>query len=200
MRRHHRLAIIFLIILLCGPAAADLYQWTDEKGVVHITDSPPRKGKPGRRVETIHRRDPQKPAATAPAGAVDWNSYEQGLKLAKATGQAAIVVFHATWCPTCRRYLETFDQSAVIDQSRRFVMIRVDVDRQPEISSWYELDGKYVPRTFALRPDGEIIGAAYPPKAKHRYYFGTREADLLDFMKRAADAFEGTPGSQKTTR
>lgn len=48
---------IFVITLLSSPACAEvLYMWTDEEGVVHITDNP-RRLPPGDDVERIHYRD-----------------------------------------------------------------------------------------------------------------------------------------------
>lgn len=38
-------AALIAALLACGPApAAELYQWTDSKGVVHYSDTPPPKG------------------------------------------------------------------------------------------------------------------------------------------------------------
>ena len=48
---------IFVIALLSSPACAEvLYMWTDEEGVVHITDNP-RRLPPGDDVERIPYRD-----------------------------------------------------------------------------------------------------------------------------------------------
>lgn len=39
--RRARLSVALLLALAAGSALAQLYRWTDEKGRVHITDSPP---------------------------------------------------------------------------------------------------------------------------------------------------------------
>jgi hypothetical protein len=39
-----RIGVLMLSVLLLGAAAPEVYKWTDDRGVVHYTDKPPKKG------------------------------------------------------------------------------------------------------------------------------------------------------------
>ena len=86
-----------------------------------------------------------------------WSSYESGVKELKNSGKNGIVILYADWCPTCKEYSGLFRNSDVIEALEGLVLIRIDVDREPEISAVFNLDGEYVPRTYALDSSGEII-------------------------------------------
>jgi hypothetical protein len=52
MPRHHLVAIAAIAVLLAGPAAlAQVYRWTDEDGVVHLSSSKPPPGVKAERIE-----------------------------------------------------------------------------------------------------------------------------------------------------
>ena len=71
-----------------------------------------------------------------------------------------------------------------MQQSLRFVMIRVNIDRYPKISARYGFDGQYVPRTIVLAPSGQVMHDIYPDKA-HKYSIGSSPDRLLALMEKA---------------
>lgn len=133
----------------------------------------------------------------AAAGAEDWNDkqiawrpYEEGLKEAKASGKPVCLVFYTTWCPHCAKYARVFFDPAVVERARSFVMIRVDKDRAPDISSRYKPDGEYIPRTYFLSPDGVLDDAITEARPQYRYFYDTMNpAGLLGGMERALKKF-----------
>jgi Domain of unknown function (DUF4124)/Thioredoxin-like len=164
-------AVWFLLIILftfLRPAAAEIYQWTDENGVTHFSVKKP--VDPGSdeeikiRKEKYKKSESQKtnddrstkPEENTEEGVV-WHDYTEGLRLSKKTGKGAIIIFYTDWCPTCKKYMELFDDQTIITETRKFVMIRMNQDKYTRLSSKYDLDGKYIPRTFALSPDGNVL-------------------------------------------
>lgn len=108
---------------------------------------------------------------------VDWNdkgiawlNYEEGLKLAKQTGKPIILLFYADWCPTCHAYKHIFYDKAVVNATASFIMIRVNSDKAPALNRQYALDGEYVPRTFALSPQGKLLKDLPKKNGRYKYY------------------------------
>ena len=69
-RRRVLIAALAAGLLAAAPAAAQIYQWTDESGVLHYTtdvDRIPEAQRPGARVLDSRPRDPQPAAPAAPA-------------------------------------------------------------------------------------------------------------------------------------
>ncbi|MCI5115174.1 MAG: hypothetical protein D3921_08965 [Candidatus Electrothrix sp. AW1] len=115
---------------------------------------------------------------------IAWQGYRTGLAQAKREGRPAIIIFYSETCSACRQYQEVLRDSRVVEASAPFVMIRVNIHQQPRLNAKYQLDGWYVPRTFAVFPNGRIMFRLYPPK-KYRYFIGLRPEDLLTFMQQA---------------
>lgn len=115
---------------------------------------------------------------------IHWQGYSQGLSVAKKTRKPVILVFYADWCPTCQKYGKVFQDKDVIQAAAEFVMIRVNIDQKKNLSSAYDFDGTYVPRTFALNSDGEVMHQFYPPK-QYKYYIGLEPHNLLSLMESA---------------
>jgi len=100
---------------------------------------------------------------SAPVG-VDWNEtgirwygYDQGLDVARRGDRPILLIFYADWCPTCHAYRRIFADPEVLEMSQRFVMVRVNVDRQPELNTRFSGQGGLVPRTYLLQPAGRIM-------------------------------------------
>ena len=115
---------------------------------------------------------------------VDWQRYSTGLSLAEKYKKPVIMIFYADWCPACQNYGAVFQSKEIIKASSDFIMIRVNVDKSPNVSAAYGFDGEYVPRTFALYPDGKVMHELYPPK-KYRYSIGSNPGTLLSLMQMA---------------
>jgi len=196
---------VFLIVcILTENTDAEMYKWVDENGVVHFSDSPPMGVAPDSDVEALPSSQYIEPPSTPKTDDIDdekgallnaksnessvnWYDYSSGLSRSKIDRKAAIIVFYATWCPTCKKYLQVFNDPQVINETKKFIMIKVDVDKNPSLSSEYDFDGTYVPRTFAVKPNGDILHQIYEKKEEDKYYIGTGKTTLLNLMKRIND-------------
>jgi thiol-disulfide isomerase/thioredoxin len=205
-----------LAILIVGVfverSVAEMYKWVDERGVTHFSDLPPESQEPASEVESISTYDyrPKKVSKPRPskaeepqvteaketkpaprAEAITWHEYGEGLNRARSTRKPAIIIFYTQWCPTCKKYWNAFNDTSVIAESSKFIMIRVDDEKSPDLSKKYAFDGGYIPRTFAVYPNGEVMHEIYPSR-KHKYYIGTGVSSLLKLMKSAGKAAKGT--------
>lgn len=128
----------------------------------------------------------------APPAKIDWNdsalnwlSYEQGMSQLKNSGKRGILIMYADWCGTCKAYSKLFKNPEVVSALEGLVLIRANVDADPALSRKYGEDGEYVPRTFAIDPDGGILKDAYGKQGKFAYYIpADNPDDLLRFLKR----------------
>jgi uncharacterized protein YyaL (SSP411 family) len=111
---------------------------------------------------------------------INWHGYREGLRLAQESGKPILLIFYAEWCPTCHAYKDIFREGSVIDATSGFVMVRVDVDDEPAVNQAYVFDGEYVPRTFALTPEGQVMHELYPEKSYARYFL--RADDSATFV------------------
>ena len=74
-----------------------------------------------------------------------------------------MIDFMATWCPPCKAMEDsTFNQPEVIERAGRFITLRIDVDRQPEVAKKYKSNAqKYggigIPNILFLTPGEKEI-------------------------------------------
>src|SRR5262245_7285262 len=101
---------------------------------------------------------------------VAWQSYDAGLAQAKKDKKPVCLVFFTEWCPHCTNYSKVFHDPAVVAKSKDFVMIRLDKDKNGELSGKYAGDGQYIPRTFFLSPSGDLLEVT-APRDKYRYIY-----------------------------
>ena len=120
---------------------------------------------------------------------IAWKGYKEGLAQAKREGKPAIIIFSSESCSACKRYKGVLQDRSVIDASASFVMIRVNTGQYPELSRQYQFDGRYVPRTFAVFPDGRIMKHLYPSK-RYQYFIGLKPENLLSLMQKAQAAMK----------
>ncbi len=111
--------------------------------------------------------------------ALDWHSFDEGMEEIKATGSKGILIIYADWCPTCKQYSGLFRHRSVINALRGITLIRVNQDKQPAISRKYNIDGEYVPRTFALGEDGKIIRDLNSSNPKWWYFLSAKNPDSI---------------------
>jgi thiol-disulfide isomerase/thioredoxin len=121
---------------------------------------------------------------------IQWRPYEEGIAAAKKLGKPICLIFYTEWCPHCANYSRVFHDARVVDRAKQFVMIRVDKDRNPELSRRYAPDGEYIPRTFFLSPQGELDPSIRAPRETYRYFYDERDpAPLLAAMEAALGKF-----------
>src|SRR5499426_3577268 len=87
---------------------------------------------------------------------VKWRTFDEGLAEAKKTNKPVCLIFYTEWCPHCANYSKLFHDPKVVEKSKQFVMIRLDKDKNQELSKKYAPDGEYIPRTFFLSSTGEL--------------------------------------------
>lgn len=117
---------------------------------------------------------------------IDWYDYEEGVALASETGKPLLFIIYAQWCPTCHAYKKIFAEPSIVAMSKKFIMVRADFDRRQDLSSKYNLDGEYVPRTFVLTPVGKVMQGLYPKAKRPRFFLSASDSgDLLSLMERA---------------
>jgi thioredoxin-related protein/YHS domain-containing protein len=105
-------------------------------------------------------------------------------KLARKREQPLLIHFYATWCQPCRQMdRETFAAADFGKQiAGRFVLVRIDSDRHPELIRKYGVTG--LPCDVFVSPNGRILSrnAGYLSK---RQYFGQLARWESRFVKRS---------------
>lgn len=117
---------------------------------------------------------------------IQWRSYDDGFAEAKKSGKPICLIFYTDWCPHCTRYSGVFHDAKVIEQSKKFVMIRVNKDQNTDLSSKHAPDGQYIPRTFFLSSNGTVMGSIKAPRDKYQYFYNPQgPQELLAAMDKA---------------
>jgi glutaredoxin len=104
-------------------------------------------------------------------GNIAWKSYDDGLAAAKKDKKPVCLIFYTEWCPHCTNYSRVFHDPKVVEKSKQFVMIRLDKDKNGEISKKYAPDGEYIPRTYFLSPDGTLDPEIHAPRPEYKYFY-----------------------------
>jgi len=132
-------------------------------------------------------------AARAFAGAENWNdgnigwmSYNDGLAAAQKQHKPICLIFYTTWCPHCANYAKLFSDPKVVEKSKSFVMIRLDKDKNQELSKKYCPDGEYIPRTYFLSSEGRLEESLSEQRPQYKYFYSESDpASILAGMDRA---------------
>jgi len=112
---------------------------------------------------------------------IAWKSYDQGLAEAKSSSKPVCLVFYTQWCPHCTNYAKVFHDPALVELSKKFVMIHIDKDKDAATSAKYAPDGDYIPRTFFLKSDGTLLDKVTEQRDKFRYFYN--ESDPAGVMR-----------------
>jgi protein-disulfide reductase (glutathione) len=119
-------------------------------------------------------------------GQVSWRPYEDGLAEAKKEKKPVCLVFFTEWCPHCKNYSGVFHDEKVVERAKKFVMIRLDQDKNAELGKKYQPDGGYIPRTFFLKSDGTLEPSIHAPRTGYVYFYNEKDpAPLVAAMDEA---------------
>lgn len=124
---------------------------------------------------------------------IDWRDIRSGIYESAKTGRPVIMVFHASWCPSCKKYRSVFYDREIVEAARNFVMILVDGDKDKMTNGAFAPDGTYVPRTLFLDSEGNIQGHLIgkgDPKYPHSIDING-PAELLSLMRTARATMKG---------
>ena len=117
---------------------------------------------------------------------IKWLSYDEGLAEAKRTHRPICLIFFTTWCPHCKNYSGVFSDPEVVKKSKSFVMIRLDKDKNADISKKYAPDGEYIPRTYFLSADGTLDPSLSETRDQFKYFYDEKSpSSILAGMDRA---------------
>jgi thiol-disulfide isomerase/thioredoxin len=117
---------------------------------------------------------------------INWQPFEHGLAMAKEENKPVCLIFYTEWCPHCINYSKIFHNDNVIEQSKQFIMIRIDNDKHPDLSMKYAPDGRYIPRTYFLSSDGTLDPSIHEARDSYKYFYDEHSpAALLDGMSQA---------------
>ncbi|MFH1811739.1 MAG: thioredoxin family protein [Pseudomonadota bacterium] len=127
---------------------------------------------------------PPRPVATPTRGGKDWNDaqiqwqpFDVGVQAAQVQNKPVCLVFFTEWCPHCTNYAAVFHDPRVVEQAKNFVMIRLDKDKNSEISSRFAPDGEYIPRTYFLTSDGTLDATIQVARPQFKYFYDEKSPE-----------------------
>jgi len=59
------------------------------------------------------------------------------------------------------------------------VMVRLDKDKNAEVSKQYAPDGEYIPRTYLLSSDGKLDPDIHAARDKFKYFYDEKTPDSV---------------------
>lgn len=124
---------------------------------------------------------------------IEWREVGPGIRESNQTGKPVIMLFHASWCGSCKRYREVWKDPGVVAASKNFVMVLVDVDSDPDANGAFSPDGTYVPRTIFYTSEGDVMKDVRGKDPEYPHTIDLDDpAELRTLMEKA------TGGSHKT--
>ena len=122
---------LLLLLVLPLPLRADMYKWTDEKGVLHVGSAPPSKVSPKIKVKKIESAPVSVYEAVVSTGT--------DLKFLRGAPSAGVELFSTSWCPYCVKARQYLTDHGVAFQE-------FDIDKDPQAKQRYaSLGGHGVP-------------------------------------------------------
>lgn len=106
---------------------------------------------------------------------IKWQTYDDGLAEAKKAKKPVMLIFFTEWCPHCKNFSGVFHDPKVVAKSKDFVMVRLDADKNKELSQKYAVDGSYIPRTYFLSSNG-TLSEIHAPRDQFKYFYDERNA------------------------
>jgi glutaredoxin len=115
------LILAALTIYFCATAAAEMYKWIDDKGEMHISDSPPPAAKSPGDIE-VYKDSQEDSIDTAPAPV---RKKEESRPSFERKTKADVVIYTTSWCPYCRKARDYL-------RSRGIDFIEYDIEKDKE--------------------------------------------------------------------
>lgn len=99
------------------------------------------------------------PLLPARCSDIQWQkSYVDAMQLAKRQKKPVLLQFYAEWCSPCKAMsATTLKSNEVVKLTRRFVAVRVDVDKAQELADRFQVGS--IPYTAVVAPDGKLVRA-----------------------------------------
>ncbi len=113
--------------------------------------------------------EPKKDVKENPADAKDYwiDNLDQGKKVAKEQGKSIFIDFTAGWCQYCKMMdANTYPDAAVQKSLANFVRVRLDADKEKDLTEQYKVDG--LPTLIVADASGKTmarVGSYLQPKA-----------------------------------
>jgi thiol-disulfide isomerase/thioredoxin len=90
-------------------------------------------------------------------GIVWARSYQNGLEVGEVESRPVMLFFTASWCPWCHKMEDqTLNQVGVVSKLRRFVCVKIDVEKQRDIALAYAISS--LPRIIVVNTHDEMVG------------------------------------------
>lgn len=95
--------------------------------------------------------------ASAGGGKISWlTALNPGLAKAKETSRPIMIDFYADWCGPCKMLdKHTYSDDRVAAASTNWVMVRIDVDKNQGLASYYNVQS--IPTIVILDPQGKEV-------------------------------------------
>lgn len=114
---------------------------------------------------------------------INWLSYEKGLQIAEQEKKPILLVFYANWCGASKRYGKVFYDDDVVNLSKKFIMIKVDVNEDEDLSLEYGV--RYIPMTLFLDSKSNIQTDIRSSTSEHPFNLNEENPnELLRLMKK----------------
>jgi len=118
---------------------------------------------------------------------IAWRDVGPGIREASHSGKPVVMLFHASWCSSCKRYRAVWKDPGVVAASKHFVMILVDVDKDPDANGAFSPDGTYVPRTIFYTAEGDVMKDAVGKEPEYPHTIDLDDpTELRTLMLKAA--------------
>jgi protein-disulfide reductase (glutathione) len=129
---------------------------------------------------------------------IAWREVGPGIREASRTGKPVVMLFHASWCSSCKRYRAVWKDPGVVAAAKSFVMILVDVDKDPDANGAFAPDGTYVPRTIFYTAEGDVMQDVVGKDPEYPHTIDLDDpTELRTLMQKAAGKPLAPPASDR---